>query len=81
MKNIHRGMLAIFCTSPIMNSSARQTNRSKIMFKTEYEANQAGFSCVAIAARKPVARKAQGVNLFKLAGYVLAVLAIVAAVY
>ena len=51
------------------------------MFKTEYEANQAGFSCVAIAARKPVARKAQGVNLFKLAGYVLAVLAIVAAVY
>ena len=51
------------------------------MYRTEFEANAAGFTCATIAACKPVARKTQGVNVFKLAGYVLAVLAIVAAVY
>ena len=52
------------------------------MFKTEFEANQAGFSCVAIERKAmPKARKSQGVNLFKAAGYAVSLLLIVAVVF
>lgn len=52
------------------------------MYRTESEANVYGFKCAPTA--KPVAcskAKVQGVNVFKLAGYVLAIVAILAAVY
>ena len=51
------------------------------MFKTEYEANNAGFTCVAIERKAmPKARKG-GVNIIKLAGYAVSLLLIVAVVF
>jgi hypothetical protein len=51
------------------------------MFKSEYQANAYGFTCAPMAHKQASKAKHQGVNVFKLAGYVLALVVIVAAVY
>ena len=59
-----------------------QSQEELTMFKNEYQANVEGFSACANVLRKPPVLVVRArINLFKLAGYSLAILAIIAAVY
>lgn len=51
------------------------------MFRTEFEANAAGFTCATIERKAMPKACKGGVNIIKLAGYGITLLALLAAVF